>query len=204
MENLLLKPLEDLLNRGIGASAEAAALCKHLSGSRLQIDPAGLPGTVIITAEDARLRLSIGPETEADCTIRGLPLSLARAGMTGTPDSVRQGMAEVSGDPAVAQEFRRLLDLAKPDWEEELSRAVGDVVARQLGNAARGLAEWGRRAADALARDTAEFLSEESRQLPTRFELEEFLEDVDRLRDDVDRCAARLDRIEAKRRGPHS
>lgn len=204
MENLLLKPLEDLLNRGISASREAAALCRGLAGRRLQIDPTGLPGAVIIAAEDTGLRLVIGPANDADCTIRGLPLSLARAGMTGTPDSVRHGAAEISGDPAVAQEFWRLLDLAKPDWEEELSRAVGDVVARQLGNAARGLAEWGRRTADALTRDTAEFLSEESRQLPTRFELEEFLEDVDRLRDDVDRSAARLDRIEAKRRGKRS
>jgi len=204
VENPLLKPLEDLVNRGIGDSSEAAALCRRLAGRRLLIDPTGLPGAVIITAEDDGLRLAIGPPTEADCTIRGLPLSLARAGMTGTPDSLRQGMAEVAGDPAVAQEFRRLLDLAKPDWEEELSRAVGDMLARQLGNAARSLADWGRRAAQALARDTAEFLSEESRQLPTRFELEEFLEDVDRLRDDLDRCAARLDRIEAKRGGQGS
>jgi len=204
VDSLLVKSLEHLLNRGIGASSEATALCSRLSGRRLQIDPTGLPGTVIIAAEGTTLNLSVGPGREADCTIRGLPLSLARAGMSGTPDSLRQGMTEVSGDPAVAQEFRQLLDLAKPDWEEELSRAVGDVLARQLGNAARSLAGWGRRAADALARDTAEFLSEESRQLPTRFELEEFLEDVDRLRDDVDRCAARLDRIEAKRRGRRS
>ncbi len=204
MENPLLKPLEDLVNRGIGASSEAAALCRHLTGRRLLIDPTGLPGAVLIAAENDRLRLAIGPATEADCAIRGLPLSLAMAGMRGTPDSLRHGVSEISGDPAVAQEFRRLLDLAKPDWEEELSRAFGDLLARQLGNAARSLADWGRRAAEALARDTAEYLSEESRQLPTRFELEEFLEDVDRLRDDLDRCAARLDRLEGKRRGPQS
>jgi ubiquinone biosynthesis protein UbiJ len=204
VENPLLKPLEDLVNRGISASSEAGALCRRLSGRRLLIDPTGLPGAVTIAAEDDGLRLIVGATTEADCAIRGLPLSLVRAGVSGTATSLRQGAAEVSGDPAVAQDFQRLLDLAKPDWEEELSKAVGDVLAHQLGNAARGLADWGRRAAEALTRDTAEFLSEESRQLPTRFELEEFLEDVDRLRDDVDRCAARIDRIDAKRGGGSS
>lgn len=204
MENPFLKPLEDLLNRGIAESSEATTLCRGLSGRRLQIDPTGLPGSIVITAGADHLRLGAGPAEGADCTIRGLPLSLARAALAGTPDALRGGMAEVAGDPAVAQDFRRLLDLAKPDWEEELSRAFGDALARQIGNAARGLAEWGRRAADALSRDAAEYLSEESRQLPTRFEVEEFLEDVDRLRDDVERCAARLDRLEARYRGSGS
>ncbi len=200
MENPLLKPLEDLLNRGIGASSEATALCRRLSGRRLQIDPTGLPGAVIVVAGDDCLSLAIGPEGEADCSVRGLPIALARAGMGGVRESLGQGMAEVSGDPVVAQDFLRLLDLAKPDWEEELSRIVGDVLARQLGNAGRSLADWGRKAAESLARGTAEFLSEESRQLPTRFEMEEFLEDVDRLRDDVERCKARIERIAARRR----
>lgn len=204
MEDLSLKPLEELVNRGIAASPQATTLCGRLAGRRLSVDPTGLPGAVTIAAENDRVRIWIGPGADADCTIRGLPLSLARAGMSGSPETLRQGMAEVSGDPSVAQDFRRLLDLARPDWEEELSGAVGDLLARQIGNAARGLAEWGRRAAESLARDTAEFLSEESRQLPTRFELEEFLEDVDRLRDDIDRCAARIERLETRRRVPRS
>jgi len=155
---------------------------------------------MFVAGEDDCLRLALGHDAEADCSVRGLPISLARAGMGRTRESLRQGMTEISGDPAVAQDFLRLLDLAKPDWEEELSRIVGDALARQLGNAGRSLADWGRRAAESLARGTAEFLSEESRQLPTRFEVEEFLEDVDRLRDDVERIQARIEKIEARRR----
>ncbi len=204
MEQRVAGPLEEVINRGIRASAEATSLCRQLSGRRLLIDPLGLPGSLVVTAEGDRLRLYLTDEDESDCTIRGLPVTLLRAGMSGSADGLRQGAAEISGDPGVAQDFQRLLDLAKPDWEEELSRVFGDVAAHQLGNLARGLVGWGRKAADTLARDGGEYLTEESRNLPTRFELEEFLDEVDRLRDDVDRFAARLERLENRRGGNRS
>lgn len=196
MEKSLFRPLEDVVNRGISTSVEAADLCRRLSGRRLLVDPRGLPGFLLVAAEDDALRFSFTDDPAADCTVRGLPITLIGAGMSGTAEALRQGAAEVSGDPSIAQDFRRLLDLVRPDWEEELSRIFGDLIAHQLGNLARGVLDWGRRAADTLARDSGEFLTEESRQIPTRFEIEEFLDEVDRLRDDVERCAARLERIE--------
>jgi ubiquinone biosynthesis protein UbiJ len=47
----------------------------------------------------------------------------------------------------------------------------------------------------------AEYLTEESRDLPTRIEVDEFLADVDRLREATDRLEARLAALE-KPRGP--
>lgn len=203
MDNPLFRPLEDLVNRGIRVSPEAQSLCRALAGRRLKIDPTGLPGSLLIAAEEDGLVFLIGQREEpADCVVRGLPISLVRAAMSGTSEALRQGASEMTGDPAVAQDFRRVLDLARPDWEEELSRVFGDVIAHQFGNLARGVVEWGRRSADTLAMDSGEFLTEESRQLPTRYEIEEFLDEVDRLRDDVERCEARLDRI-AGDRGRH-
>ena len=57
---------------------------------------------------------------------------------------------------------------------------------------ARDATEFGRRAGDAFARNVSEYLSEESRDVPTRVEVEEFLEGVDRLREAVDRLEARV------------
>ncbi|MGB5591910.1 MAG: sterol-binding protein, partial [Gammaproteobacteria bacterium] len=135
-------------------------------------------------------------------TLSGLPLSLARLGLTVDPDVFRKGAVSISGDPVLAQDFQRLLDLARPDWEEELSRLVGDVAAHQLGNAARDLMRWSLQAADTLGRDTSEYLREESRDLPTRFEVDEFLDQVDELSGDIDRAEARLQRLERRASGP--
>lgn len=201
VDKLGLKPLEDIVNRGIEHSAEACSLCRHLSGRRLLIDPRGLPGFLVLAADEDRLQIYLTDDPAADCTISGLPIGLLRTGMSGTAEALRQGAAELSGDSAIAQDFSRLMDLARPDWEEELSRHVGDVISHRLGNLARGLIGWGRNAVDTLAADSGEYLAEESRHVPTRFELEEFLEEVDHLRDDVERCAARLQRLESKRHG---
>jgi len=76
---------------------------------------------------------------------------------------------------------------------------VGDVAARRVANVARGLLDWGRKAAGSFTGSVVEYLQEEGRDLPTRVEVDEFLEGVDRLRDDTERLEARLSRLEAGR-----
>ncbi|MCE3285407.1 MAG: hypothetical protein K0R70_1663 [Steroidobacteraceae bacterium] len=76
---------------------------------------------------------------------------------------------------------------------------IGDVAAHQVANVARGFLAWGRKAADAFSQNVAEYLQEEGRDVPTRTELEEFLESVDHLREATDRLEARLARLESRR-----
>jgi ubiquinone biosynthesis protein UbiJ len=76
---------------------------------------------------------------------------------------------------------------------------VGDVAAYRLGSLARGFFSAGHRAATTFGRNVSEYLQEESRDVPPRFELDEFAQGVDRLRDDVERAAARLALIERRR-----
>jgi ubiquinone biosynthesis protein UbiJ len=68
-----------------------------------------------------------------------------------------------------------------------------------MANVARGLFDWGRKASRSLTGSVVEFLQEEGRDLPTGVEVDEFLEGVDRLRDDADRLETRLSRLEARR-----
>ena len=68
-----------------------------------------------------------------------------------------------------------------------------------MANFARGLLDWGRKAADSLSMNVAEYLQEEGRDLPARVEVEEFLEAVDHLRESADRFEARLARLESRR-----
>lgn len=196
----LLEPVETLLNRGVAASSEAARLCEELDGKTLSVDLAGLPLAIRLRCDSGRLHFVEGDSEAADCSIGGLPISLLRLAMTGDQQSLRTGTITLSGDPALARDFERLLDLARPDWEEELSRFVGDVAAHQIGNIARGVLEWGGKAADTLQRDAGEFLQEESRDLPTRFEVDEFLDEVDQLVADFGRAEQRLARLEAGHR----
>ncbi|MCZ8131063.1 MAG: SCP2 sterol-binding domain-containing protein [Steroidobacteraceae bacterium] len=199
----LLKPLESLLNRNLGASTPGRQLLAELAGRSFALEViAPLPG--------ARLRVRLGAETTglavtsgdepADATVSGTPFALA-ALVSGRASGVAASGATISGDAEVAQAFEKLLRHARPDLEEELARLVGDVPARQAARAARGFAEWGRTVADTFVRNVGEYLQEEGRDVPARAEAEQFYADVDRTREDADRAEARLRLLEARVRG---
>ena len=131
-------------------------------------------------------------EGEPSVWVRGVPLALLRQ-WRGDPAVGGEGAIE--GDIAVGQAFQAILARVNIDWEEQLSKAVGDVAAHQLGNLWRGLRGWGRRSADTLARDGVEYLQQELHALPPRPVVERFLSAVDTLREDADRLAARVERL---------
>lgn len=61
----------------------------------------------------------------------------------------------------------------------------------------RSALQQARRSATDLAQSAAEFVTEESRDVVPRAELEAFHDDVDELRDAVERLAARINRLSA-------
>ena len=190
-------PLESLLNRGIRGSTDATRRCHALTGRSFRIELDGLNlGLTLVSHGD---RVALSRTGDADACLSGSPGALARLAASGDEGLLRSRAVRISGDPLVAKDFRDLIDIAAPDFEEELARLVGDVTARQAGNLLRGLGSWGLDAADRLSRTVAEYLQEESRDLPARAEVEAFLDRVDRLAEDVARAEARLRRLEQLR-----
>jgi ubiquinone biosynthesis protein UbiJ len=197
----LLRPLEATLNRHIAASGRARALLAELEGRSMELRFAATPLRIRLAAATGTLAVRPAAGEAADAVIEGTPLSFLRLAAGDAARSIRAGGMDVQGDAEIAEGFRRLLDAARPDLEEELSRLTGDAAAHHLARFAREAADFGRRAADILARDVSEFLTEESRDLPARIEVDEFLEAVDRLREAVDRLEARVAAAERARGG---
>ena len=112
---------------------------------------------------------------------------------------MRDGALDLTGDVVIAQQFQKMLRYGRPDLEEELSGAVGDVVAHTIGEIARNVGRWGRDTRDTMRQNVGEYLQEESRAVPSRYETETFRNQVELLRDDVARFEARLKRLETER-----
>jgi ubiquinone biosynthesis protein UbiJ len=194
--------LERGLNREIAASTAASDIAVELEGRSFAIDVAGLPARCVLRCAAGRIAVETpaggnAGARAASATLRGTPLDLLRLLRAADVASLQGTGAQISGSPEIAERFAKLLKLARPDLEEVVARWLGDVPAHALGRAARGAADWLRRAADALRMNTAEFLQEESRALPAALEAQAFYTDVERLRDDVERAAARLARLES-------
>jgi len=192
--------LSTLLNRNVAQSSRAVALAAQLEGRALALVLEGTPLTLFFKLAEGRIAIVTRHAADADATLSGSPLSLLSLVGPGAEDRLRGSAIRIAGDAEVAQRFRDLLRQAQPDFEEELSRVVGDVAAHRFADFARGLLGWGRKAADSLSSNVAEYLQEEGRDVPARVEVEEFLEDVDQLREDTDRLEARLARLESRAR----
>jgi ubiquinone biosynthesis protein UbiJ len=114
-----------------------------------------------------------------------------------SPAALRGGL-DITGDAFTAQAFQQLLKHATPDPEEELSRFVGDAAAFRAGEIARGVRDWAIDARATMGANVREYLQEERREVPSRYEFERFGSNVDALRDDVARLEARINRLLAR------
>jgi ubiquinone biosynthesis protein UbiJ len=192
-----LAAIESLLNRGIEQSLSARAAALRLNGTSLELRVAGL-APIRIAAFSGRLALASASGAGADAVIAGSPFALldlfARRAQSSAPRGSERVL--ITGDAEIAARYRELLELARPDWEEELSRHIGDVPARRISVAARAALSWARGFARTARANLAEYLEEESRDLVSRPEVEEFLGEVDVLRETADRVEARIARLE--------
>lgn len=188
--------LEGVVNRYIALDPEGAARLARLHGRIILIEILGLRSRIYVIPGADGVQLFGDYAGDPDCTLTGTPLSLARMGVTRRKEeSLFAGEVRVAGDTHLAQAFGDLLSGLEVDWEEQLSRLVGDALAHQVGNRVRSFLNWGRQAGNTLSADLGEYLQEEARLLPGRFEVMAFLSDVDHLRDDVERVAARVERL---------
>jgi ubiquinone biosynthesis accessory factor UbiJ len=193
---MLTSTLENVLNRGLPRSPRAQQLCAELAGHRLLVAVTGLQ--VLVESTGVSLKLSVvNPEAlvsaPPEATVTGGPLSLLALSGSDPEAVIQRGDVRIEGDAELAQKFRELALLLRPDLEEELSLVLGDVPAHQVGRLARALAGWTQRAATTTVHNVAEYLGHERRDLVPRSEADSFLRGVDSLREDVDRLAARID-----------
>ena len=193
----LLRELATVLNRNVATSERATTLVGQLDGRVLGLTLEGTPVTLFFAVAAGRVTIGTRHEGQVDASLTGTPLGLLSLVGSDAADRLRSAGIRIAGDAEVAQRFQSLLRQARPDFEEELARVIGDVAAHQVANVARGFLGWGRKAADSFSMNVAEYLQEEGRDVPTRVELEEFLEAVDRVREATDRLEARLARLES-------
>ena len=151
---------------------------------------------MFMVVDAGELRLSSDYIDEPDVVATGSLISLARLAGPAAEDLVRDGVVGITGDAVLAGQFQKLLYYGRPDFEEELSAVIGDAAAHSVGELARDAGSWSRQTRDTMRQNVSEYLKEERRAVPARFETDAFRDDLNALRDDVERFEARLRKLE--------
>ena len=128
-----------------------------------------------------------------DATIHGSPMALIRLSTSSNSgETLLKSDVEIDGDMHVAEKFSAILKEVDIDWEELLSKLVGDIIAHQAGQVARGATNWFQETVEAMKLNTGEYISEEAKLSPADAEIRDHLEQVDDVRMSVDRLEARI------------
>jgi ubiquinone biosynthesis accessory factor UbiJ len=169
------------------------------AGKVIQFDFKVIQANLLIL-EDGSL-CSAGETAVADASVH-IPPSLAMRLMA--KDESAKMYIKVDGDLHLASEVSKVLQLMRWDVEEDLSKVVGDVAAYKISNISQQsfteIKNLSKNAADMLA----EYWQEENPILAKKRHVEQFIQNVDTLRNDVDRFEKRLDKMLNAATAPHN
>lgn len=200
---LLGRGLETALNHVLSLDPETQEALSALDGRALGVDFRGTGLAMQLSV--AGNRLAVGPalDNASDLRVTATPgslLAMAAARLRGDSEATLPGKIEISGDAELARRLERLVTRFEPDVEEAFSRVFGDVMGVQLARALRGALSFARKSVSAVVRDAADYLVEERRDLVARPEMDQFLDEVDDLRERGDRLEARMKRLAAAKK----
>jgi len=214
----ILSVIETALNAWLKLDGESLAKCKALEGKIIRLHITGLDLNLFFLPAVAGIQVmgnypdsaltdenntgsseqySQQNKGEVDATIHGSPMALMKLS---TSDNAGASMLdsdiEIDGDMRVAEQFSAILKEVDIDWEELLSKLVGDIIAHQAGHVVRNGSDWFNQSIEAMKLNTSEYLSEESKVTPAEAELEYYMDQVDDLRMAADRLATRVKHIQ--------
>jgi ubiquinone biosynthesis protein UbiJ len=195
--SLTLSFFASLINRAIASSPEAIAKAECLNGQCIAIDVTGLPIKFYLVFTEGKLSLPLAITGQAQASVKGTPLSLLRLLLSASANVLSfKEQLSLEGEIEYLQTLKQVLQAIDIDWEEKLSHFMGDIPAHQLGNLAKDTRQWGQQSATNLRLTISEYLQEELQYFPAREQVEDFMAEVDIVRDDVERLQARYRRLQ--------
>lgn len=186
---------EIALNRYLGSDARALAICAELAGRALELRFSDLGLRLVFIAEYHGMQLRGAPEDEADVCLTGTASAFGRILFSGGREGITGGGLRIAGDVGVAQRFADLFASVDFDITDFVDARVGPVPAYFLGKGLKQARALLARAAREFPEQTAEYLREETRDVIGAWEHEKFVSEVETLRDDAERLAARVRRL---------
>jgi ubiquinone biosynthesis accessory factor UbiJ len=191
--------LENMVNRYVALDPEFPQRLHALEGKTARFEIAGVNLDVYLKIVQRRILLRDSPEAGCDLTVRGTPFGLLALLRAEDPlEQVHSGAVELQGDVQLARDLKNIFALLDIDWEELLARGLGDWPAHQIGILTRQFRQWRERSHESVQRSVGEYLQEESRLLPARIEIENFITGVDAMREALDRLEARMSHLQAR------
>jgi ubiquinone biosynthesis protein UbiJ len=188
--------IDTIVNRALALDPNAMRQLKKLQGKCLEIFLQDFEKTFFMYFIETGIQLTLtkpeNPE-KSDVRIIGPIKAFVNLALTKNPhQSAKLGLS-FEGDFNTVEATQQLFLSLDIDWVEATSFWTGDIMAHQLGQFVQHTKTRNVQLLKNTAESISEYLQEESLILPTRIEINRFMDQVDVLRADVDRLNTRLE-----------
>lgn len=178
------------INHLLAAEPWAQAKLAAHAGKLVRIDT-GVATLSFRIALDGSL-LSADTDETATVTIR---MKLADLPLMAQNRERAFSYVQVEGDAEFAAAIAQVGQSVRWEAEADLSKLIGDIAARRLVQAGKGMADAAQTAHRKMMENLAEYFLEENPLLVRPIAVSELTKEVVRLRDDVERLGKRIDKL---------
>lgn len=187
-----------LINQYLKLDPKLSTRLHTLANKQLLIELTDIGATFYIFFQTDSINITTHPSSEQppDLIVRGSILALWRL-FQSDQNTFQLNLRDVKiiGDLQLAQAIKLFFHSIEIDWEEQLSRFTGDIIAHQFCRGLTHLRQWQHQAKENFRLNLSEYLHEEARYFPLVEEVKTFMQAVDKLRDDTERLEAKLERL---------
>jgi ubiquinone biosynthesis protein UbiJ len=180
-----------ILNHLLSQNSWAADRLRRFAGKTIELSLPPMQTRLFILDQGEFAIAPADAETHAKISLP--PAAALRLLAEGQFDATQ---LNIDGDTELATEVGKVLQNLSWEYEEDLSHLIGDIPAHQLVSFGRRAATEAMRQTTSLAGMFAEYWLEEQPLIAKRRHLEGFSREVDALRDDTERLAKRLEKLE--------
>lgn len=194
---LLISVLESALNKYILLDKNASLMLTPLAGKVIAINVQPFDETIYLCPSKDSIQLLDQFPDQPDTILTGSLSTLGLMGLSATPmRALFSGEVKIEGDIHAGQQFQELFAKLDIDLEQQVAQFTGETIAHNISQLFRAGRDWSKESIETFRLNAAEFLQEETRDLPAKAEMDIFCQQVDELRTDFDRLQSRLARLD--------
>jgi ubiquinone biosynthesis protein UbiJ len=201
--SLALLPVEKILNAIVRRDPHIAKNLVAFDSKCIEVVSLRPDFSLSLRFEDNTIKLSaIESQTlgiQADATITGSAENLLGL-LTKKPDqrAMADAAIDISGDAELVQDLQMTIESLDSDWQDYMAPIFGDVLSNELGEIHSNVRDWSKSSGTSMHRSVRDYLTEESRLVPSELEVDSFSNRLDQLRLSVDRVAAKTDLLKRR------
>ena len=195
VHKIIEKYLPQAINAYLALDPESAQRLSALNGKIVTIELAG--NSIQLQFTQTTILLKADHFSKPDIIIKSTPLSFLTMALMrkNRKRFFSDNTIVIEGDVALGQQVIALFDELEIDWEEYLSRGLGDIGSHQFVRFTKKIHVMGTRISSTLAENINDYVHEEALLFPPDEALRDFYHDVDDLRMDTDRLEARIKKL---------